>query len=147
MKRLFIIILLTALPAFASANTVSCTGTTEELLQCYSGEVKDFLRQWVRAWGDGDIETYLSLYSTLRSPRDDMSRDDWVVNRRQRIGPDKDIEINLKLESMGLEDSGIFDVIFVQQYRSNDYRDEVRKRLFLVREAGDLKIWKEETLN
>ena len=48
---------------------------------------------------------------------------------------------------MGLEDSGIFDVVFIQQYVSQNYRDEVRKRLFLIREQGDLRIWKEEVLD
>ena len=108
--------------------------------------IREFLRQWVIAWGDGDIESYLMLYSEMRSPIDSLTRNQWVQNRRERIGPDKDIEINLKLESMGLEDSGIFDVVFVQHYRSSDYRDQVRKRLFLLREAGELRIWKEENL-
>lgn len=133
---------------FAAPTAVAeeCSGSTEVLLQCHSAEVKDFLKVWVRAWGDGDIETYLSLYTSARSPTDGMSRTAWVSDRRNRITPGKDIEINLKLESMGLEDSGIFDVIFEQQYRSDNYRDKVRKRLFLLREGGQLKIWKEETL-
>jgi len=111
-----------------------------------SPEIKRFLRQWVGAWGDGDIEAYLSLYTGQRSPVEGMTRSQWVQHRRERISPEKDIEINLKLESMGLEDSGIFDVIFLQQYRSNNYRDQVRKRLFLLREGGELRIWKEESL-
>ena len=45
-----------------------CVGTTEELLQCHSIEVKSFLKQWVLAWGNGDIESYLFLYSEGRSP-------------------------------------------------------------------------------
>jgi len=124
----------------------ACSGSTEEKLQCHSGEVKEFLGRWVRAWGDGDIETYLSLYMTSRSPREGLTREEWVQHRRARIGPEKKIELNLKLESMGLEDSGIFDVIFMQQYRSATFEDAVRKRLFLLRDGQELKIWKEETL-
>lgn len=130
-------------PLYASE---ACPGSTEEKLQCHSGEVKDFLRRWVKAWGEGDIDTYLSLYTTARSPRDDLTRPQWVQHRRARIGPGKGIELNLKLESMGLEDSGIFDVIFRQQYESASFRDEVRKRVFLLREGGELRIWKEEVL-
>jgi len=124
----------------------SCTGTTEDLLLCHSDEVKQFLKDWVTAWGEGDIETYLDLYTAARSPRDDLTRLEWEQHRRARISPDKPVEINLKLESMGLEDSGIFDVIFKQQYRSETFEDQVRKRLFLLREGGELKIWKEEVL-
>lgn len=140
---LLIAILLFALPVQAA----ECTGTTEELLYCHSEEVKDVLRNWVKAWGDGDIETYLGLYTSGRSPRDDLTRSEWEAHRRARIGPDKRVEINLKLESMGLEDSGLFDVIFTQHYKSASFEDNVRKRLFLIREGGELKIWKEEVIN
>lgn len=131
------------IPAQASEE---CVGTTEELLLCHSDEVKQFLKDWVTAWGEGDIEAYLSLYTSARSPRDDLTRSEWEQHRRARISPDKRVEINLKLESMGLEDSGIFDVIFMQQYRSETFEDQVRKRLFLLREGGELKIWKEEVI-
>lgn len=110
-----ILSLLVSGPLYASE---ACSGSTEEQLQCYSGEVKDFLRRWVRAWGEGDIDAYLSLYTTAKSPRDDLTREQWVQHRRARIGPGKEIELNLKMESMGLEDSGIFDIIFLQQYQS-----------------------------
>ena len=126
--------------------TEVCSGSTEEQLQCHSAEVREFLRRWVGTWGEGDIDTYLSLYTTAKSPRDDLTREEWIQHRRARIGPGKKIELNLKLESMGLEDSGIFDVIFIQQYQSTTYQDEVRKRLFLLREDGEVRILKEEVL-
>jgi len=139
-------LLLALAPFPVLANAAQCSGTTEERLRCHSEEVKGLLRDWVRAWGNGDIDTYLGLYTSVRSPRDDMSRSEWVQNRRERVSPDRPVEINLKLESMGLEDSGIFDVVFRQQYISPNYQDEVRKRLFLLREGDELKIWKEEVL-
>ncbi|MFT7222008.1 MAG: hypothetical protein ACI8Z1_003631 [Candidatus Azotimanducaceae bacterium] len=123
-----------------------CVGDDEAVLNCHAVEVKDLLGRWARAWGEGDIENYLNLYSNIKSPRDDMNRAAWEEHRRARIGPGKRIELNLKLESMGLEDSGIFDVIFNQHYQSATYEDRVRKRVFLVRESGELKIWKEEVL-
>ena len=145
MKKTFSILVMTLFAAYVQASDI-CSGTTEELLQCHAGEVKQFLRQWVRAWGEGDIETYLTLYTRSRSPREGLSRPEWVQHRRARIAPEKSVELNLKLESMGLENSGIFDVIFKQQYQSATYEDEVRKRLFLLREEGELRIWKEEVL-
>lgn len=136
MPRYFVLFLVLMFAA-PSWSAPSCNGTTEELLLCYSPEVKDFLGRWARAWGNGDIETYLSLYTSARSPRDDLTRSEWEAHRRARIGPEKQIELNLKLESMGLEDSGIFDVIFTQHYRSATFEDQIRKRLFLLREAGE----------
>ncbi len=132
-RALTLLFVLVALPGLTSA--AECTGTTEERLRCHSDEVRDLLRDWV-----------LSLYTSVRSPWDDMSRSDWVQNRRERVTPERPAEINLKLESMGLEDSGIFDVVFRQQYSSPSYQDEVRKRLFLLHEGDELKIWKEEVL-
>ena len=62
-----------------------------------------------------------------------MTRSQWEANRRQRVSPDRDAEINLKLESLGVSDSGLFDIVFRQNYISRDYQDTVRKRLFLLR--------------
>lgn len=146
MKTLTTILLALLLLPNSAHAAKECTGSTEELLQCYAPEVKVFLHEWVKAWGSGDIETYLARYSSNRSPRSDLTRAAWEQHRRDRVSPDRPVEINLKLESMGLEDSGIFDVIFSQQYRSPTYQDEVRKRLFLARESVELKIWKEEVL-
>ena len=124
----------------------NCSGTTEEILNCSVGDVRRLMKNWVLAWGAGDVDAYLSFYTKTRSPRDDMTRSQWEANRRQRVSPDRDAEINLKLESLGVSDSGLFDVVFRQNYVSRDYQDTVRKRLFLLREADGLKIWKEEVL-
>ena len=127
-------------------SDVSCSGTTEEILNCSVGDVRRLMKNWVLAWGAGDVDAYLNFYTKTRSPRDDMNRSQWEANRRQRVSPDRDAEINLKLESLGVSDSGLFDVVFRQNYISRDYQDTVRKRLFLLREADGLKIWKEEVL-
>ncbi len=143
-RVLTLLFVLVALPGLTSA--AECAGTTEERLRCHSDEVRDLCETGRVPGAPRDIDTYLGLYTSVRSPRDDMNRSDWVQNRRERVTPDRPAEINLKLESMGLEDSGIFDVVFRQQYRSPSYQDEVRKRLFLLHEGEELKIWKEEVL-
>ena len=125
---------------------LNCVGTTEEILNCSVGDVRRLLKNWVLAWGAGDVDAYLSFYTKTRSPRDDMTRSQWEANRRQRVSPDRDAEINLKLESLGVSDSGLFDIVFRQNYIWRDYQATVRKRLFLLREADGLKIWKEEVL-
>jgi len=145
MKKLICLVVLIALTTTVQASEL-CGGSSEEKLICHSDEVKQFLRTWVTAWGTGDIDTYLALYTSARSPRDDLSRAEWESHRRARISPQQPVEINLKLESMGLEDSGLFDVVFLQSYRSATYQDQVRKRLFLLREKDELRIWKEEVL-
>lgn len=145
MIRLLLTVFICLIPPWASAED-QCTGTTEQRLECQAPNIKMFLRSWVSAWADGDFEGYLSHYTTGRSPRSDMTREEWEAHRRARISPDQDIKIDLKLESMGLEDSGIYDVVFVQHYRSETYSDQVRKRLFLLPEAGKFRIFKEEAI-
>lgn len=126
--------------------TPTCQGTTQEKLVCQSDQVKALLKQWVLALSEGDIDTYLDLYTSLRSPKDGMSRDEWEKLSRARVSHDNLVEIDLKLESLGMEDSGILDVVFLKLTHSDGTPDTTRKRLFLVHEAGDLKIWKEELL-
>ncbi len=135
---------------FASSHgnaETDCQGDTEALLECEAPKIKMFLQSWVSAWADGDVEHYLSHYTEGRSPRTGFTREAWESHRRARISPDQDIEIDLKLESIGREDSGIFDVVFIQHYRSESYEDQVRKRLFLLPEAGEFRIFKEESFN
>ncbi|MDA0979657.1 MAG: hypothetical protein O3B72_13950, partial [Proteobacteria bacterium] len=93
MKVILALMLALALPVAtttraATAAEQACEGTTEEMLRCHAPEVKELLRQWVYAWGEGDTEAYLSLYNSIRSPRDGMSRDAWETNRRSRVTPE-----------------------------------------------------------
>ena len=52
----------------------------------------------------------------------------------------------LELDSMGIGQDGSLDVIFVQSYESETYKDVVRKQLFLTRENSELKILREVTI-
>lgn len=116
-------------------------------VECHRREVKDFLQSWVHAWGSGDADNYIEHYSPFSSPREGMSRGQWEADRRARIGGNNEIVVTLELDSMGISQDGTLDVIFIQSYQSANYKDVVKKQLFLKREDGGLRIQREITVD
>jgi len=112
-------------------------------VQCYSREVKEFLQSWVVAWGDKDVDAYIEHYVPFDSPRFAMSRNEWEADRQRRLAQSQEIVVTLELDSMGIGRNGDLDVIFVQNYRSDNYTDVVKKQLFLKRDGGGYKIQRE----
>jgi hypothetical protein len=137
---------MTTLTSFAQEYQCG-TASEPEAIECYSGEVKEFLQSWVIAWGEGDAESYLDHYSPFLSPRINQSRDEWEQERRQRLDQSNEIVVTLELDSMGISKDGELDVIFIQNYRSGNYSDVVRKQLFLERDPSGLRIKRELTLD
>ena len=112
-------------------------------VQCYSREVKEFLQSWVVAWGDKDVDAYIQHYVPLDSPRIAMSRDEWEADLQRLLKQSQEIVVTLELDSLGIGRNGDLDVIFVQNYRSDNYTDVVKKQLFLKRDGGSYKIQRE----
>ena len=129
-----------------SEGTEPCSGTINEVLDCSSGEVKALLGRWVNAWANGDLDAYLDLYVSTGSPVEGLNRAAWEQDRRFSIFPELGAEINLNLETIGMSEAGVIDVVFVQQYRSLGSQEETRKRLVLLKENGEFRIWKEQDL-
>lgn len=116
-------------------------------VECYSREVKEFLQSWVVSWGSGDADAYIDHYVPFRSPRVDSSREQWETERRLRLEQAKDIIVTLELDSLGIGQNGNLDVIFIQNYQSENFSDVVKKQLFLKRDPGGLKIQREVTID
>jgi len=137
---------MTTLTSFAEEYQCG-TGSDPVAIECYTGEVKEFLQSWVVAWGNGDAEAYMDHYVPFGSPRINQSRDDWENERRQRLEQTLGIVVTLELDSMGIGKDGELDVIFTQSYRSGNYSDVVKKQLFLERHLNGLRIKREITLD
>ena len=116
-------------------------------VECYSREVKEFLQTWVIAWGNGDADGYIGHYISNDSPRVDQSREQWEKDRRNRLLATNNIVVTLELNSMGIGRNGDLDVIFVQNYHSENYNDVVKKQLFLKRDGDSYKIQREITID
>lgn len=145
LNSIFFLSMLLQMPSALSKDFGCLEMAQAQREECQSEEVKYFLRTWVNAWGQGNLESYLSHYVDEQSPRVDQTYIEWLDNRLARVRPNMGIKITLELDSMGLADD-ISDVIFLQKYSSLTFTEESQKKLHLVRQNGELKISKELTL-
>ena len=98
------------------------------------------VRGWAAAWSEQRADDYLAYYSAGFVPPDGLGRAAWEESRRARIARPQWIRVALTLvqvESAGPEAA---EVSFVQSYRSERYKDLVRKRVRMVLEEGTWKI-------
>ena len=103
-------------------------------------EVVDALRGWAAAWTEQRADDYLAYYATGFAPPDGQDRAAWEAARRARIARPEWIRVALTLVQVEPTDADSAEVRFVQSYRSERYKDLVKKRMTLVREDGAWKI-------
>jgi hypothetical protein len=101
---------------------------------------------WVESWQTGDIEAYLSSYVSDFKPRRDIKHSIWEQQRRKRFSSVAEISIELQTEEINPLNDKFVEIVFLQDYRSRNYRDRVRKRLLLSRQRGRWLIAREEQL-
>ena len=90
---------------------------------------------WAAAWPAKNARDYLAVYAAEFKP-DGMSRDAWEKQRLDRISKPKAIEVALSDINVSMEDDNHATVSFTQDYRSDNYRDQVEKTLQLVNQSG-----------
>lgn len=135
-------------PAFPEA-----VATTPESSSADSGldpvrtEIRDALEQWTLAWSRRDEDAYLAAYSSRFLPQGGGSRDDWEKRRRLLLSLASNIEVRLENASVELPPEGGAVVTFNQFYRSDSYRDAVRKQIVMAKENGRWLILQEQVLN
>lgn len=118
----------------------------EEASQGSLVAIADFAEAWARAWSEQRVDDYLRFYAGDFRPVHGMSRGDWETLRRQRILAPRRIEVELDVIEARLSGAERATVSFQQSYRSDGYRDTVRKTLELIREGGDWKILAERVV-
>lgn len=98
-------------------------------------EILGGVQAWAAAWSAKNMRDYLAAYMPDFAPQN-MSHDAWVKQRMDRIGKPKLIEVALSNISVKVQDDSHATVSFLQNYRSDVYRDEVEKTLFMVKRDG-----------
>ncbi len=104
--------------------------------------VESLVKSWAAAWSAKDFKTYKSFYSTQFKP-DQGSVDDWMARRLQRISKPGALAVevsNLNVRSLSSDSA---EASFVQNYRSNGYKDTTNKTLRYQLENGQWKIVRE----
>lgn len=100
-------------------------------------EVHPTIEAWAKAWSDQDVDAYLSHYSVDFRIPNNLSREAWENQRRQRLTAPSEIAVTLSdLQTVGFKKAWIggkqhelVKVRFRQSYQSNTFGDEVDKEL------------------
>ncbi len=132
---------LPAMPAPGPAREGRTVGEEASIAEDATGPaLVDLARTWARAWSEQRVDDYLRLYATDFRPADELSRGEWEEQRRTRILKPRQIDVELSaIEAVAIGTERA-QVSFDQSYRSDAYRDKVRKTLERVREGGAWKI-------
>ncbi|MEM6704271.1 MAG: PilZ domain-containing protein [Acidobacteriota bacterium] len=106
---------------------------------------KDAVGAWASAWQEQNVSAYLQAYVANYAPPS-STNEAWRAQRRQRLTAPSVIEVEVEeLEVEANEAQQRATATFIQRYRSDQYRDVVRKTLVLERQAGSWKIRSESS--
>ena len=105
-------------------------------------DITDFVENWRSAWAGQRVGEYLQHYASAFRP-DGMSREAWERQRRERLTAPWFIEVGIDELDIAVLGATEATAKFVQTYRSDRFRDQVRKTLRLVFEGGEWRILEE----
>lgn len=124
-------------------DEIKWTDTAGWLKQRHS--ILDALEQWRGDWQSNDVNRYLSNYSSKFWSQDHNLKS-WSA-RKRRIARSKTFQrVNIKNVSMfaypqsATNGKDIIVVNFVQDYRSNNFSSEMKKRIYFSKEKGKWRI-------
>lgn len=108
-----------------------------------SAEAAEAVRRWARAWSERRVDDYLAAYSAGFTPASQLSREEWEARRRDRLQNQGSIRVAVVSMEIDERSETELRATFTQSYRSDVFRDRVRKTLRLVREDEAWKIAEE----
>jgi len=108
-------------------------------------QVLNAIAAWARAWSEQDIDRYISAYSKNYTPSGNMSREQWLALRKERLSAPEFIKVSLSGIQIFVTDPNRATVTFLQKYESNTYSDRVKKRLVLKSIDGEWRIVREKS--
>ncbi len=106
--------------------------------------VVDAIQSWRGAWSAQDVSGYINAYTSGYSTRG-LSRSGWEAQRAQRLSAPSFISVDVDDISVSFTDASTARATFVQEYRSDNYRDRVRKTLVLNNVNGGWRIARESS--
>lgn len=100
-----------------------------EVNAAINGEITSRLDQYINTWKAGEIEAYLGFYTPDHSPIRALDYQEWQLQRRARVRPDRAIEVRISDLRIRQGTDGQVTTEFTQDYRSRYYQDTSRKKL------------------
>lgn len=107
-------------------------------------EVEAAVKNWANAWSAKDVDGYVKSYSIKFVPPNGLSRNEWQAQRHIRLNKPKSIKVTLNNLKIKILNKDIALAGFTQTYQSDDYQDQVNKRLLMTNTNGIWMISKEE---
>ena len=130
---------------FLAGMSVS-TSQAEETYIGESQKIYDVIDRWAEAWINLDADTYISFYSRNYRPDDKTSHRLWAAERRNRFAVQKWVKLGITGISISRRDDNSYYVNFKQRYKSDSFRDTVRKELVFIKEGSEWKIQSERAI-
>ena len=108
-------------------------------------ELRDFVERWRTAWQHQDMSHFLNFYSTqFRGYGMNFSK--WSRFKKRLADKNRNTKIEQKDFTI-LQFKNQFVVMFSQDFKSDRFKDEGDKILYIGEENGNLKIFSEEFLH
>ncbi|MBD1400965.1 protein kinase domain-containing protein [Pelovirga terrestris] len=105
-----------------------------------------FLQRWAATWSAQDIEGYLAFYSDEFEPAGGLDYEEWIRQRRQRLGQPEEILVTLGEVDLRRETESFVQLEVIQDYHSERYSDRTRKLFELRRQGSSWAIERERAL-
>lgn len=105
------------------------------------------LNAWADAWARRDKAAFFAAYDDSFVPEGGGSRADWEKRRRSAISAAQYIDLKIESPSVVRSEEGAVTATFNQFYRSDSYRDAVRKQLLMVARGDRWMIAEEKVLS
>ena len=111
--------------------------------------VSEFIVDWAKAWEQKDIEKYFSFYSKNYTSSYYDDHELWKEDRKKRILNKLEIKINLSDLSINfeIEEEEKAIIVFTQKYVSDNYKDQVIKKITLIKKQNNWFIISEELVD
>ncbi len=132
----------TATPVAATATDTPVAAPATAM---NSDKLTATVQAWATAWSQRDVDAYLGFYSPRFKPASGQSRSAWKRQRSRRLQAPAFIEVKLHQLQATSNSAREATVRFIQEYRSDSYRDRISKTLNLVHEGDRWLISREFT--
>lgn len=102
---------------------------------------------WLKAWQSKDVNAYIAFYSPTFKP-EQGSYEAWEAGRRDRLRSAARIEIQISDIQVvpSFDDPTVYELTFVQNYRSNNYQEQSKKTLTWKSHGGKWQIIREKNM-
>lgn len=96
-------------------------------------DVDRAVRTWASVWSARNVEAYLAAYSPDFVPASGLGRDQWMQQRRERIGKARNPQVSLDRMVISTQGPDTARVQFQQRYQASGMDETISKTLVLVR--------------